>query len=351
MSGEEIADTIESVGGRIGVDSGNNSSSIDIAVQQKDFELGLKLLADITNNPSFPEDEMEKTRAKIIADIKAEDEELIYLARKLFMKTMFKKHPYRLPVSGSIESVESISRDQLTASHAKFYVPNNMALSIFGDVDTDKVLEQVKRVWGELKVKEISDEDIAQEEPLNEIRTAVLAADKMQTVLFLGYPGIDIAHEDRFAFRVLTYVLSGQGSRIFDNLREKQGLAYYAGAFMFTGIDAGAYIFYVGTTADKADAARQGLLDEIDKLRRELVTEDELYLAKENIIGNQLINRQQNQAFAEEVSINELLGLGYEEIDRFEDGIRKITVHDIQRIAGKYFTPDAYVSVTVGNLP
>lgn len=351
LSGEQIADTLESVGGQVGVDSGTNSASCTIMVQQKDFELGLGLLADILMNPAFPAAELENARAKITADILSQNDDLIYVARTLFMKNMFIKHPYRFPPLGTPERVASLSRDELIRVHGEYYVPNNMVLAVFGDVDGNKVLEQVKQVWGRFETKALPTLDIPQEGALTKIRSAEAAADKKQTVLLLGYPGIDILHKDRYIFQVLTYVLSGQGSRVFDNLREKQGLAYYAGAFMFSGIDPGAYIFYVGTTADKLAAAKQGLLTEIDRLRQELVTSDELTLAQHNIIGNQLINRQRNHSFAEEVALDELLGLGYEEIDRFEEGIMQVTREDIKRIAKEYFTPDAYVTATVGDLP
>ncbi len=351
MSGEQIANTLESVGGQIDVDSGTNSASCTITVQQKDFGMALGLLSDVLLYPGFPAAEMENARAKILADISARNDDLIYVARKLFMKTLYRQHPYRLPSLGTEKSVAAITRDELTGVHSKYYVPNNIVLSIFGDVDAEQVLGQVKKVWSGFKAKELPTLDITPEGALTEKRTAQQAADKKQTVLLLGYPGIDILHKDRYAFRVLTYILSGQGSRIFDNLREKQGLAYYAGAFMFSGIDPGAYIFYVGTTADKLKDARQGLLVEIDRLREEPVTEAELNLAQQNIIGSQLINRQQNHAFAEEAALDELLGLGYEEIARFEAGIRRVTREDIKRIARTYFTKDAYVMVTVGDLP
>ncbi len=351
MSGEQIASTLESVGGHIDVDSGTNIANCTITVQQNDLGLAVKLLADVLMNPGFPETELENARAKIQADISAQNDELIYVARKLFMKALFRQHPYRLPSLGTEKSVAGISRDELLKMHNDYYVPNNMVLSVFGDVAADEVLGHVKQVWGQFKAKDLPPLDITPEGALTEKRLVQEAADKEQTVLLLGYPGIDILHKDRYAFRVLTYILSGQGSRVFDNLREKQGLAYYAGAFMFSGIDPGACIFYVGTTAEKLKDAREGLLLEIDRLREELVTDDELNLAQQNIIGNQLIARQQNQSFAEEAALDELLGLGYEEIERFKQGIRQITREDIKRIAKEYFTKDAYVSATVGDLP
>jgi zinc protease len=351
LSGKQLAEALEAVGGRMNTDSGNNSASCTITVQRKDFGLGLKLLTDMLMHPSFPPAELENARAKIIADIKAEDDELIYRARKLFMQTLFRRHPYRLSPLGTPESVAALSRAELVRLHRQYYVPNNMVLAVFGDVSPEDVRQQVNQAWSRFESRELPALEVPQEEALAGIRSAETAVDKKQTVLLLGYPGIDILHQDRYAFRVLTYILSGQGSRVFDNLRERQGLAYYAGAFMFSGIDAGAYIFYVGTTADKVEAARAGLLTEIDRLRRELVTEDELRLAQENIIGNQLIARQHNHAFAEEAALDELLGLGYEEIDRLAEGIKAVTREDIQRIAKQYFSPEAYVVVTVGDLP
>jgi zinc protease len=351
LSGEQIAQKLESVGGQIAIESGANTSLFTITMQQKDFELGLRLLADIMMNPAFPANELENVRAKIIADIKAREDELFYLARNLFMRTIFEKSPYRFPVLGDEKSVAALTREALIRQHREFYVPGNMVLSIFGDVNTDNVSERVDQVWGGFESRGLPVLDIAQEKAVTEIKSAKLATDKKQCILLLGYPGIDILHQDRYAFQVMTYVLSGQGSRVFDNLREKQGLAYYAGAFMFSGIETGAYIFYVGTTQDKLKAAKEGLLTEIKKLRNELITEDELNLAKQNIIGSRFISRQQNQSYSVEAVLDELLGLGYQEVYRFEQGISEITREDIKRIALEYFNPEAYVEAIAGDLP
>ncbi len=350
-SASELSQELEMRGIRLDTDAGSSSVGCNMVLQSQHLKFGLKMLSEILFEPAFPTNELELTRRKILADIKDDEDELFPVARKLLMKALYLQHPYRQPITGDKETVAALGRDTLLEVHRRLYVPGNMVLAIFGQVNPEETKRLLEETFGTYPGVSYPRLSVPQEEPISSVRERQAALEKKQTLLLLGYRGTSIDSPDRYPLQALTYILSGMGSRIFDNLREQKGLAYYAGAFMFIGLEPGAYVFYAGTTADKAELAKQELLLEVERLRKEMVTSEELDMAKENIIGSRRIERQQNLRFADEAAQAELFGLGYEEIYQFEDKVRQITRKDILSIAQKYFAPGGYAAVTVGDLP
>lgn len=344
---EEIAYALESRGGSIGAYGGNNSFGASVNVLADDFDLGLEILADCLMNPTFPPEEMEKQRELIQADIKAQEDDIITVARKLLRKTLFKTHPYRFQSIGQAESIAKMTREDLIQLHQDYCRPNNMVLSVFGDVDQERVIQQIKLAFNKFERQELPRLEIPAEEEIDQVREAVEEKERRQAVVLLGFPGVDVADPDRDVFEVMTSILSGQGSRLFEHIRGKLGMAYFVGAFNILGLDPGAYVFYVGTVPEKIEEARAGLLEEIDRLKEELVGEEEIERAKRNLIGTKEIDRQTNSSQAFEAALDELYGLGYAYGDGYADRIEAVTREDIQRLARKYFKPDSYAVAIV----
>jgi zinc protease len=143
----QISDQIESAGGRIGSDNGNNSFSVGVEVMKPDLGLGLDVLADILQNPVFPESEVELEKAAQIAAIKAEDEQITAVARNVLREKLFSDHPYSLRPSGRVASVEKLSSADLKAFKDEYIVAQNGVLAVFGDVKAEDVLKLVEKLW------------------------------------------------------------------------------------------------------------------------------------------------------------------------------------------------------------
>ncbi|MEW5768265.1 MAG: pitrilysin family protein [bacterium] len=344
---EEIAYAIESRGGSIGAYGGNNSFGASVNILSDDFDLGLEILADCLMNPIFPPEEMEKERELIQAGIKAQEDDIITVARKLLQKTLFKTHPYRFQSIGQAESIAKMTRQDLIQLHQDYCRPNNMVLAVFGDVDQKKVIPQISRIFKDFKPKELPQVKVPEEGRITQVREAVEEKERRQAVILLGFPGVDVADPDRDVFQIMTSILSGQGSRLFEHIRGKLGMAYFVGTFDILGLDPGAYVFYVGTVPEKIEEARAGLLEEIDRLKEVLVGEDEIERAKRHLIGTKEIDRQTNSSQAFEAALDELYGLGYAYGDGYAGRIEAVTREDIQRVARKYFKPDSYAVAIV----
>ncbi|MDI6794040.1 MAG: pitrilysin family protein [bacterium] len=344
---EEIASAIESKGGSIGTYGGNNSFGASVNVLSEDFDPGLEILADCLMNPIFPSEEMEKERELIQADINAQEDDIITVARKLLQKTMFKTHPYRFQSIGQAETVAKTTRPDIIQLHQDYCRPNNMVLAVFGDVDREKVIQKIKLAFKDFEPKELPRVEVPLEEEITQVREAVEEKERRQAVILLGFHGVDVTDPDRDVFEVMTSILSGQGSRLFENVRGKLGIAYFVGAFPILGLDPGAYIFYVGTVPEKIEEARAGLLEEIARLKEELVSEEEIARAKQNLIGTKEIGQQTNSSQGFETALDELYELGYTYGDGYAGRIEAVNREDIQRVARKYFKPDSYAVAIV----
>ncbi|MEK7813349.1 MAG: insulinase family protein, partial [Candidatus Desantisbacteria bacterium] len=180
-----------------------------------------------------------------------------------------------------------------------------------------------------------------------EARQVIKEKDKEQSIILLGYPGVKIGDSDRYVFDVMSSILSGKGSRLFVNLRDKYGLAYYVGVFSILGLSPGAYVFYIGTSKDRIDAALDGIKKEVRILKSEDVTDEELSRAKVSLIGEHLQSMERNSAHGFECALDELYGLGYEEVERFLTGINGVTKDDIKQVANEYLQDDKCTIVII----
>jgi zinc protease len=343
----QVVEQIESAGGRIGADNGNNSFSVSVEVMRPDVALGLKVLADVLQNPVFPEKEVELEKAAQIAGIKAEEEQITAVARNVLRENLFKNHPYALRASGRVESVEKISPADLMAFKKEYVVAENGVLAVFGDVKAEEVLKLVEEDFGRMPAGELTlanpPSPVAPSAPVN----VVEERNKQQAVVMIGYPGADVRSPDRTLLDLLNEASNDLGSRFFNRIREQMGLAYFVGAGNFSGLAPGSFVFYLGTDPKKVDAVTAELQDEINTLSKDGLTEEELARAKKKLLGSEAIRNQSNSAFAASVAVDELVGLGFDNYLRRRKQVESATIEDVRRAAAKYFGTPSRVEVIV----
>lgn len=346
-SGEEIAREIEALGGKISTYGGNNSIGISIDLLKEDLEIGLEILADIVMNSSFDEDEIRKEKGLIIAELKSVNEDPFETTLRLMRKTLFEIHPLRSTPSGERQTIEGLSRDVVVSFYRRYCIPNNMVLSIFGDIEKEKVIEMVRGLFKEFKSGPPFTIAPVDEPKIEEIRYAEARMERRQAIIMVGFHGIDVRNEDRYVFEVMTAILTGHDGRLFKRLREERPLSYMVGSFPIIGLDNGAYIFYIATAPRHKEEATEGLLKEIERLREEDVGEEELLRAKRQLIGRREVELQSNSSFGFIVSLDELYGLGYQEYKQYKEKIEAVTKEDIRRVANRYLRPNGYALVSL----
>jgi len=346
-SAEEIASQIENVGGSISSDSGNNSFGVSVDVMQPDLALGLDLLADVLIHPSFPEREVALEKQTQLAGIKAEDEQPTSVARNLLRERLFGSHPYALRNSGSAESVAALTPGQLREFHKEFATARNGVLCVFGDVDAEAVRKLVAKDFAAMPAGRLAFEKPPVPAPVSAVPPATAHLDKQQGIVMVGFQGLTVDDPDRPTMELISEASNDLGSRFFNRIREKMGLAYFVGAAQFYGLAPGAFLFYLGTDPKKVEPVTIELRDEIAQLAKDGLTEEELARARKKLLGAEAIRNQSNAALAATCAVDELMGEGFDAFTRRKAVLEKISLDDTRRVASKYFQQPAGVEVTV----
>ena len=373
----QITEQIESIGGAIGVFSGNNSFGCVLNLRSKDFKLGLDILADIIQRPAFDIEEFERQRREIIADIKSDDDDLMSSAQKIFLQAMFGKrargqllaplppcplipnsefrsHPYGFQPIGTLDTISRLEREEVINFYRKHCVSNNMVLAIFGDIDSDEAIASASTYFSDFaKGDDVIHSPVSCSPnypyPLKEnligVRRVEKNKDMAQAILFIGYPGVTIFHEDRHIIQMLNGILSGvsyPGGRLHNRLRNDK-CVYLIHAYNLFGLDTGYFAIYVSTTAEMLDAVLLTIDEEIANLREYEVSTRELERGKRMCISNYQLNMQTVSEQASNIGMDELYGLGYNYYLQYESKINSVTIADIKRVANQYLDPDRRV--------
>jgi zinc protease len=338
----EIAKKVERMAGSLNGFSGQNSFGLTFTFLSQHVEEALRLLTEVIRQPSFDQEEMEKRRRLILASIQRQEDELGGLVFKLFRKTLYEKHPYRMDPLGTLDSVQKLTQKDLKEYYQRVAIPENMVFTVVGDVDPSQVLLAVKKGLGDLKKSPLSTPSISQEPPLQTKRQAEMVKTKKQSHFVLGFLGISYHHPDRYAIAVLEAALAGQGGRLFKELRDKHSLAYALSFTAQPNLDPGFIGVYMGTHPNKLQIAIEAVLRELKKVRDEGLTEEEVERGKKYLIGNFEIRLQTNGVQANQMSLDELYGLGFDHYQKYPQDIQKVTREEVNRVAQKYFNLEAY---------
>lgn len=347
-SREGLARETEEMAASIGGFSGWNSTGVSGKFLSRFFDKGLDLTAEVIMTPTFPDEEIERLRKDTLAGIKRLEDNLPAYTFKLLYRSLYEKHPYGMPSSGSVETVSALKRDDLVKHYSEFFVPSRMVLVIVGDINSDYAIEKVKAAFKDFKGDSVPLPSPPAEVRQTGIRETGGVKEKEQTHIGIGFLGTTIGDADSYALKVMTEVLSGQGGRLFVNLRDKKSLAYSVAAFSKDGADPGMVGAYIGCAPSKKDEAIAGIFKELEEISTVAVTDSELKRAKMSLIGGYEIGLQEVGSQAADMANNELYGLGYDFHKVYPGKIEAVTKDDILRVAKKYLTLDAYTISVVG---
>jgi zinc protease len=338
-SAEQIMHEIEGMAGTLTGYSGRNSLGIQAEFLSRYFERGFDLVADCLVNATFPEDELEKERRIVLDDIRAQEDNLGQVAFNLFHGVMWRRHPYRLDPMGTVESVSGFTRRKLLNHFRQRYNTSNLTIAVVGDVDPARVRAKVAALLGDNDDKPLDRPTVPVEPPHEEPVQVTRALAKEQAHLVLGFPGASFGDRDRFPLEVLAYVLSGQGGRLFTEIREKRALAYRVSAFSVEGLDPGYFAVYLASSPDNLDEAVRVVRHELGEIVEKGITPDELARAQRYLIGVHAIGLQRKSALAAALAFHESYGQGWKTYRQYGDNIMKVTAADVARAARKYLDP------------
>jgi zinc protease len=349
---DQIYNELESVGASLGFDSGVHNVNFGGRALAEDLPLVLKMLAETLQAPTFPNDEVEKLRAQLLTGLALRAQDTSDMASLFFDSVLFENHPYGRPDDGYVETIQSITRDDMEKFHHAHFGPQGMVIVIVGAVEPKKAVEQVERVLGKWKAP--GQETPPALPPLKPIKKTVkhhhTIEGKSQSDLIIGMLGPRRADPDYMSASIGNAILGqfGMMGRIGDSVREKSGLAYYASSSLNAGTGPGSWEVNAGVNPKNLDKAIDLIIKELQRFIKSGVTKEELADNQTNYIGRVPLSLESNGGVANALINIERYGLGLDYYPRYAGMVRAVTRDSILEVARKYIDPDKLVISTAG---
>jgi predicted Zn-dependent peptidase len=347
-SAEQIASEVDSIGGHMDAFTAKEYASFHLKVLDEHLPIAVDILGDIVRYPLFDAAEISKEKKVIFEEINMVEDTPDDLVMELFVEAFWPGHPLGRPILGTKESVGRFDREELAAFFRDAYHPSNLLLAAAGRLDHAALRELVERHFGSLP-----DAPNGRESSPPQPAATLVARSKQeleQVHLCLGVPAYSQAQEERYAAHVLNTVLGGSlSSRLFQNIREKRGLAYAISSGIASYSDAGSLTVYAGASLDSVDPVLRLTLDELRRLQDEPVPADELRRAKDHLKGSLMLALESTGSRMNNIARHEIYHGRQVSLDEILERIEAVESDAVRRIAGEMFAGPRTLSL-LGNL-
>lgn len=346
LNAADIAEKVEAIGAGLNAESANDYFAISIKTVSQDFPEILQLVGEIMRAPSLPESEIELEQALTLQSILAQQEQPFNLAFNQLRSQMYPQHPYGVSVLGTQETVSSLTRSDLETYHHTYFRPDQLVISVAGRITLEQATAEVTRVFGDWEPPTTPKPIPSLPSLTSQPSQQYLYQNTQQSIIMLGYLTASVENEDYPILKLInTYLGNGLSSRLFVELREKQGLAYDVSAFYPTRLEPSHFVTYMGTAPDNIEIALQGLRQEVKRLCSDQLTAEELQASKNKLLGQYALGKQSNGQLAQLYGWYETLNRGIEFDDTFQEMIAGVTSEQMQTVAQKYFQSEPYISL------
>lgn len=348
-SSTALAEAIDALGAEVSAYAGIDIATVRLRVLRDDLDAGLGLLAEVLLRPSFPEAELSRRRTEILAGMRAAEDRPGHVAYRRFLEQVFGDDPYGHPTEGTPESVAKIRRDDVVRFYRDHFGPERAIVTVVGDIDAATVQEHMRELFSGWTARESRPFELQSPTRLAPTVTAIRRP-LSQTTVLLGHRGIRRADPDYHAIEVMNHILGGGGfgSRLLDSVRTAGGLAYSINSGFSAPMGHGSFRISMQTKAESTvDALRRTCL-EILRIRKELVSEEELESAKLYLTGNFPLQLDSNRKIAAFIAEQELFSLGPDFASRYRAAIDAVTRDDVLRVAQAHIRPDDLHLILVG---
>ncbi len=349
----EIADAIDFVGGSIDAGAGFNGSYVEASVLARDLDLALDLVADVARNPSFPDDEIERMRQQLLADVMYNRDDPGTIADEFFARHVYGAHPYAFPVDGTAESLRAMTRDDIVAQYQLLFDPARTVLVVAGDIDPRKVRRKVRKHFASWSG---SGADLHAEDPVGADEPPVLVVDKpgaVQSQIRIGYLLAPLnMGEDTYAFKVMNYCFGGGGfsSRLMQRIRADLGLTYGIYSSLDSTQRVGAFTVSSFTKTESTGELIDEVLAQMRLAIDEGFTEEELAAAKAYLVGSYPASFETPGSIASQLQSALLFGFGdpVDHVARYRERIGAVTLEQVNAMAREALRPDQVRITVVG---
>jgi predicted Zn-dependent peptidase len=337
----KLANDIESRGGMINAATSNEYTSYYVRGLDKEVNTILDVLGDLILNPIFPAEELEKEKKVVIEEIKMYNDSPEDFVFEQFISQIFKNHALGRPILGFEETINMYSREKLYDYMRRFYTPNNMIVSVAGNVNHDQIVESINKQFGSLQ----SNADFAKTDEIPSFTKdkVELRKEIEQTHLVIGRRGLSSTSEERFKFLLMNMIFGvGFSSRLYQNIREKYGYCYSISPINQSFYDTGFFAVAAGTDEDYVDHLRELIFTEFKKMSDSPVLFDELDSAKAKLNGLLLMGQESLNNRMNRMAKSEMYYSRYISLDEIEKNITQVSENDIQEFCQDFLNPDFY---------
>jgi len=346
---EEIARSVDSIGGNLDAFTSKENVCFSAKVLDEHVPIAFEVLADLVLNPLFREEDIEREQGVILQEIKMDEDNPDYLVHEIFTQNFWKDHPLGRPILGTKETVRQLRQAKLFDYYRTCFSPDNLLIAAAGNLEHGRLVELVQRWFEGMKPVPNGHKDLP---PATHARIVLRNKKQLEQVqICLGLPAQSLMSEERYAWSVLnTVVGGGMSSRLFQNIRERQGLAYAVFSDLNPYRDAGLFGVYAGTSAKTVRQVVDSILKELRDLRQNPVPAEELRRAKDNLKGSLMLGLESTGARMSNLARQQIYFGRFIGLNEMLERIEAVGAEDVQQITSQAFDPSRMALTVLGNL-
>jgi len=344
---EAIAREMDSVGGMLDAFTSKEQICFNAKVLDENLPIAFDVIADLVLRPRFDSEDVAKERQVVLEEIKMDLDNPEYLLHEIFTRGFWPAHPLGRPILGTPETVKQFSREALQTRFREWFAPDHLVVTAAGNVTHQQVMDLVQREFGHLRSNGALEDHTPPktDAPLHVERKKELE----QVHLCVGVPSLPIAHERRFGIAMLNNMLGGgMSSRLFQNIREKRGLAYAVFSEITPYSDAGMLTVYAGTAKETVGQVLDLTIAEFRSMKDSPVTDEELRRAKNHLKGSLMLSLESTSSRMSNLARQELYFGKFYSLDEILASIESVTRQDVQSLAREFFRPEQISATVLG---
>ena len=348
-SAQQIAREMDSIGGNLDAYTGKETICFDVKSLAEHVPIALDVLTDMVLNPIFAEADIERERKVILEEIKIDEDSPEVLVHELFTQAFWKDHPLGKPILGTSKTVARLDQQSLLAYHGDRFHGGNIIFSAAGNLEHDRFVEAVAQKFSALAGGETLNEQPAPEASARIILRNKKALEQVQ--ICLGVPAPPLTDDSRYIALILNTVLGGgMSSRLFQTIREERGMAYSIYSDLSPYRDTGALCVFAGTSVVKGLEAVELILEEFRKMKRELLSEEELTRAKDQVKGNILLGLESSNSRMANLAHQEMYFHHFFTAEEIIARICEVDAAQVQAMAQRLLVPERIAVTLLGRL-
>jgi predicted Zn-dependent peptidase len=346
---EEIARQVDSIGGHLDAFTAKETICYSTKVLDEHLPIAFDILSDLLINPKFDPEDMEKERGVILEEIKMVEDTPDDLVHEIFMQNFWKDQPLGRPILGTKQTVSRLHRDKVIDFFQEFYTPDDLVISAAGNLEHEAVVDLVKEKFGNVTTRGNGHVEVSAH---THSRITIRNKKELeQAHICLGVPSYALSHEERYACYILNTILGGgMSSRLFQNIREKQGLVYAIFSGLNSYRDTGCLSIYAGTSLESAEKVVDLIIQEFRSLKRNSVDPEELRRAKDHLKGSLMLSLESTSSRMSNLARQELYFGKYFSLDEMISSIERVTPDEVQKLANIFFDTRHIALTALGNL-